>query len=62
MSEYEYGVIRTKQVMMLEYFSRIDDEVYRFWKLEGESKWHRQKTPYKNSPIIVTNFNTLEDK
>ena len=55
-SGYEYRVVRTKQVMMLEYFLRIDDDVYRFWKLENEPKWHKQKTPYKNSPIIISNW------
>ena len=47
-------------VTIHELFNKVGDEVYRYWKFEGEDEWRIDLTPYKDKPFIKIEYSREE--
>lgn len=53
MAHLDKTKIKQRQVIIEEYFMEHYGKIYRYWRFEGQSTWHTNKTPYKVVPYVL---------
>ena len=53
MANYDKTKIKQRQVIIEEYFMEFNGKIYRYWRFEGQSNWHTNKTPLKILPYVL---------
>lgn len=50
MKQFERTESRLRNVIVEEYYMNVGGTVYRYWRFEGQSNWHTNKTALKELP------------